>query len=180
MNMIEKKLESELIYKGHVVTLEKDKVECPNGMKSYREIIRHNGGAAILCITKNNEVMLIKQFRYAYNEVLYEIPAGKLEKGEEPLTAAIREFEEETGNKAKNIEYLGVIYPSCGYTDEKIFLYYVDEMEPSVTHFDEDEVIEVELVPFQKVLEMIMDGTIKDAKTICAIQSYYMKHLNKN
>ena len=84
MDMKEKRISGETIFEGHVVKLIKDKVLCPNGMESYREIVKHNGGAAILCINKNEEVLLIRQFRYAYDEVMYEIPAGKLEKGENP------------------------------------------------------------------------------------------------
>ena len=176
MNMRETKIDGEVLFDGVVVKLEKDRVLCPNGNTSYREIVRHNGGAAILCITPNNEVILEKQFRYAYDEVLYEIPAGKLEIGEDPYEAALRELEEETGKKASKLELLNIIYPTCGYSSEKIYLYLALDYVETKTSFDEDEVIITELVPFDKVLEMIDSGLIKDAKTICAITSYLIRY----
>ncbi len=177
MKMEEKKISGETIYKGKVVCLEKDKVLCPNGIESYREVIRHNGGAAILCITEKEEVLLIRQFRYAYNEILYEIPAGKLELNEDPYDAAKREFEEETGNKVEQLDYLGKIYPTCGYTSEIIYLYLAKDLIKSQTSFDDDELIEVEYMPLPKVKDMILSGEIKDAKTICAL-SYYLMGYN--
>ena len=123
MNMIEKKIDDEVIYDGKIIRVERDRVLCPNGKNSYREVVRHNGGAAILCITKDDRVLLERQFRYPYNEVIYEIPAGKLEKGEDPYQAALREFEEETGNHADSLEFLGSIYPTCGYSSEIIYIY---------------------------------------------------------
>ena len=176
MDMREKKIDGEVLFNGVVVKLEKDKVLCPNGNTSYREVIRHNGGAAILCVTPDEHIILEKQFRYAYDEVLYEIPAGKLEKDEDPYEAALRELEEETGKKASKLELLSVIYPTCGYSSEKIYLYLATDYVETQTSFDEDEVIVSELVPLSKALEMINDGTIKDAKTICAISTYMIRY----
>lgn len=176
MEMKEKKINGEVLYNGKVVKLEKDKVLCPNGKESYREVVRHNGGSAILCVTEENEILLIRQYRYPYDEVIYEIPAGKLEKGENPYDTAIREFEEETGNKATQLEYLGNIYPSCGYTSEVIYLYLATDFTPTHSSFDEDEVIEVEYISISKVKEMILNGKIKDAKTICALSYYLLKN----
>lgn len=178
MDMREKKLNSETIFEGKVVTLEKDKVLCPNGNESYREIIRHPGGAAILCITEKDEVILERQFRYAYDEVIYEIPAGKLEKGEDPYYAALREFEEETGNKTDKLESLGELYPTCGYSSEIIYLYLAKDFVKTETHLDEDEVIELEYVPLNEVKNMIADGRIKDAKTIASVMRYLIKYKN--
>ena len=175
MNTIEKKISGEVIYDGKVVRLEKDVVLCPNNNEAYREIVRHNGGAAVLCVTNDNKVILVKQFRYAYNEFLYEIPAGKLELNEDPLVAAEREFEEETGNKAQNIEFLNVIYPTCGYCDEKIYLYLVTDFKQTKTNLDEDEFVETYYIDLKDVYKMILNGEIKDAKTICAINSYILK-----
>lgn len=176
MNMKEEKISGEVLFKGKVVTLVKDKVLCPNGNESYREIVKHPGGAAILCITENNEILLEKQFRYAYDEVIYEIPAGKLEYGEDPYNAAIREFEEETGNKADSLIPLGKIYPTCGYSSEIIHLYLAKDYVKTKTHLDEDEVIETLLIPLDKVNEMIINGEIRDAKTICALYTYMAKY----
>ena len=103
---MEKFLNRKVIYDGKVVRLELDQVQCSNGLISDREIVRHHGGAGILCITPEDKVLLIRQFRYAYKEILYEIPAGKLEMKEDPLEAAKREFEEETGNHALDMTYL--------------------------------------------------------------------------
>ena len=175
MKMIEKRLSGETIFEGHVVKLVKDKVLCPNGNESFREIVRHNGGAAVLCINENEEILLVKQFRYAYDEVMYEIPAGKLEKNEDPLLAAKRELEEETGNKAESIDFLGAIYPTCRYSSEIIYLYLAKNCKKTQTHFDDDEVIESKFYKLDDVKNMILNGEIKDAKTICALSYYLMK-----
>lgn len=172
---MEKFIKRKIIYNGKILRLEKDEVECENGKLAYREIVRHNGGAAILCITEAQKVLLIKQYRYAYDETLYEIPAGKLETNEDPLEAAQREFEEETGNQALDISYLTTIYPTCGYSNEKIYLYLVTQFKKTKPHLDEDEVIEPIWINFNEVLSMIESGKIKDAKTICAIQAYLIK-----
>ena len=175
MKMIEKRLSGETIFEGHVVKLVKDKVLCPNGNESFREIVRHNGGAAVLCINENEEILLVKQFRYAYDEVMYEIPAGKLEKNEDPLLAAKRELEEETGNKAESLDFLGAIYHTCGYSSEIIYLYLAKNCKKTQTHFDDDEVIESKFYKLDDVKNMILNGEIKDAKTICALSYYLMR-----
>lgn len=176
MDMREKQLSREIIFEGKIIKVYKDKVECPNKEISYREVVSHNGGAAILCVTPDDEILLIKQFRYAYNDVIYEIPAGKLEKDENPYDAALRELEEETGNKALELEHLCDIYPTCGYSNEIIYLYLAKNCIKTHTHFDEDEFIETEYVPLNKVKEMILDGTLKDGKAICALQAYLLKY----
>lgn len=175
MKMKEKKIDGEVLYAGRVVRLERDRVLCPNGRESVREVVRHNGGAAILCLNAQEEVLLIRQFRYPYNEILLEIPAGKLEKNEDPYTAAVRELEEETGNRAAELEYLGKIYPTCGYSSEIIYLYLAKDYVFTETSFDEDECIEACFVPLSRVKEMILSGEIKDAKTICALSYYLMR-----
>lgn len=176
MDMREKKLKSDVIYDGKIVRLEKDTVLCPNGKEAFREVIRHNGGAAILYINDKDEVLLIKQFRYPYNEIIYEIPAGKLEKNENPYDAAMRELEEETGIKAKSLEHLIDIYPTCGYSSEIIYLYLAKDCTLTHTNFDPDEFIEIEYIPLNKVKEMILNGKLKDGKAICAISTYLMKY----
>ena len=176
MDMREKKITGEVVFDGKVVKVEKDKVLCPNGNESIREIVRHPGGAAILAITKDNEVILERQFRYAYDEVIYEIPAGKLEKGEDPYYAAIREFEEETGHKTDKLISLGELYPTCGYSSEIIYLYLAENFVKTQTHFDDDEIIELEYVPLEKVIKMIENNEIKDAKTIIAVTRYLIKN----
>ncbi len=178
MDMEEKKIDGIDIYKGKVIHVVKDNVLCPNGNKAIREIVKHNGGAAILCLNDKEEVLLERQYRYAYNEIIYEIPAGKLELNEEPYHAALRELEEETGLKAKELKKLGVIYPTCGYSTEKIFLYLAIDCIHTKTNFDEDEFIVSEFYPLNRVKDMIKDGTIKDAKTIAAICYYELNKEN--
>ena len=176
MDFKERRIDGDTIFEGHIFTVIKDKVICPNGNESFREIVKHNGGAAVLCVTNDDKIILIKQFRYAYDEVMYEIPAGKLEKDEDPKLAALREFEEETGNKARDIELLNVFYPTVGYCNEKIYIYLVKDFDVTQTHFDEDEIIETYYIDYDKALNMIYDGTIRDGKTIAAILTYHAKY----
>lgn len=179
MDMKEKKISGEVIYDGKILTLVKDKVICPNNEEAYREIVRHNGGAAILVVNEKNEVLLIRQFRYAYDEIIYEIPAGKLELNEDPYEAAKRELEEETGYKAEKLISLGVIYPTCGYSSEKIHLYLASGLSKGSLHLDDDEFIEPMFISLDKVKKMILNNEIKDAKTICAISNYLLMNDNK-
>lgn len=174
MDLKEKKLNSKLIYEGKVVTLYKDDVLCPNGNKSIREVVRHTKGACILCINDKNEVYVIKQYRYPYDDIIYELPAGKADEGEDPSITCVRELEEEAGLKALNIIPLGSMYPSCGYTDEIIYLYLCDKFVETKKHFDFDEALEGKFIPFEKLIEMIKNDTFKDAKGICAVARYMM------
>ena len=176
MEMKEKKIDGEEIYNGKVITVIRDRVKCPNDNIAYREVVKHNGGSAILCITEDKNVLLIKQFRYVYDEIIYEIPAGKLEKGEDPYDAALRELEEETGYKATSLEPLGIIYPTCGYSNEKIHLYLAKDIKPGIKHLDDDEFVEPSYISLEEVKKMILSNEIKDAKTICAISNYLLKY----
>lgn len=173
MNFEEKQIKSNLIYNGKVVKLYVDEVKCPNNNLSKREIIKHNGGVCILAIV-DNKVILEKQYRYAYDEVLYELPAGKLEENENPYDAAIREFEEETGYKANTLIDYGKMYPTCGYSNEIIHMYVAKDIVKTKRHLDEDEFIEIEYIELDKVIDMINKGVIKDAKTICLISKYIL------
>lgn len=169
MEFNEKTIEREYIYNGKIINLRKDKVEIPGGKESYREIVEHNGGVAIFAINEKKEVIMVRQFRKPFDEVLMEIPAGKLEKGENPLECGMRELEEETGFKAKNMELMNVIYPSPGFSNERLYIYFCDEMEKSTTNYDEDEIIQIDYIPYDKVVEMIYKNEISDAKTITGI-----------
>lgn len=173
MDFKEKQIKSDLIYNGKVVKLYVDDVKCPNNNLSKREIIKHNGGVCILAII-DNKVILEKQYRYAYDEVLYELPAGKLEKNENPYDAALREFEEETGYKANTLIDYGKMYPTCGYSNEIIYMYVAKDIIKTKRHLDEDEFIEIEYVNLEEVVDMINKGIIKDAKTICLISKYIL------
>lgn len=168
MDNIEKKLDSELIYDGKVIHVRKDKVLCPNGKESYREIVDHHGGVGVLAFL-DGKIALVKQYRYAYQEELYEMPAGKLEKDEDPLEGGRRELEEEVGYKTDNMVYLGRMYPSCGYTNEIIYLYKAENLRKTHTHLDEDEFVEVYWFSLEEIKKMVKSGQIVDAKTICAL-----------
>ena len=173
MDLKEKQVKSQLIFNGKVVKLYVDDVKCPNNNISKREIVKHNGGVCVLAIV-DNKVILEKQYRYAYDEVLYELPAGKLEENEDSYVAGLRELEEETGYKADKLINYGVMYPTCGYSNEIIYLYVASDLTKSERHLDEDEFIDLEYIELNKVVEMINQGIIKDAKTICLISKYLL------
>ena len=170
MKFFEQKLKSQTVYSGKVVTLEVDDVLLPNGNKGVRECVRHSGGAAVLLV-KDGKVLLVKQFRYPYGKEIYEIPAGKLNVGEDPLRAAERELEEETGFKANLVHALDV-YPSPGYTDEIIHIYFASDYKEGKVNPDEDEFIAYEFIDLDSVLKMIESGEICDSKTVAAVYKY--------
>lgn len=168
MQLFEKKMDGQLIYDGKILKLEKDKVVLSNGKESFREVVRHRGGAALLVIN-DGKVLLEKQFRYAYGEVIWEIPAGKLEEGEKPEFTAVRELEEEAGLIAEDVSLLCKIYPTPGYTDEIIYIYKVNKVSVGRINYDEDEMLDTVWFDLNKAYKMISDGEIKDAKTIIAL-----------
>lgn len=173
MDYVEKTVSKNYIYKGKILSLRKDAALTADDKPCIREIIEHSGGACVLYV-ENNNVLLVRQYRYAYGESLYEIPAGKLDKGEAPEIAAARELEEEAGIKAERLEKLFVIYPTPGYTDEKIYLYRAYNCQKTRAHLDEGEFLDVEYIPIETVKEMLKKGQIRDGKTIIALQAYLL------
>ena len=169
MELFEKKLSSRQVFDGVVVKLFVDEVELPNGEKSVREIVRHPGAVCVVPVDNDGNVIMVRQYRYAFSQVLLEIPAGKLEKDEEPLPAAMRELEEETGTVAGKMEYLGELYTTVAIFDEKIHMYLATDLTYKDAHPDQDEFLEVEKVPLDTLVKMVMDGEIKDSKTQVAI-----------
>lgn len=169
MELYEKKISSEQIFDGKVVKLFVDKVMLPDGKEAVREIVRHPGAVCVIPVTDNGEVIMVRQFRYAFDRVMLEIPAGKLEPGEDPLEAVKRELEEESGVTAKNIEYLGEIFTTVAIFDEKIHAYLATGLEFNASHPDDDEFLEVDRVPLSDLVKMVMDGKINDSKTQIAI-----------
>lgn len=169
MKFCEDTISSEYIYKGRVVTLRKDIVRLHDGSTSKREIIEHNGGVGIVAVNEKNEIILVRQYRKPYDEVIIEIPAGKLEKGEKPADCAVRELEEETGNIPEKLELLNIMYPSPGYTSEKIYIYFSKDLKTGKVHLDEGENVETVMVPVNEAVQMILDGKINDSKTIIGI-----------
>lgn len=174
MEFTEKTIESELIFDGKVVKLYKDKIELSTGQESFREVVKHSGGVVILA-KKEDKILLVKQFRYPMKEVLYELPAGKLEIGEDPFEAAKRELEEETGYCANKWTDLGYVYTSPGYSDEKLYLYEAEDLEFTHCHPDEGEIIQALEYKYDDVLKMIDNGEINDAKTLCALMRAQIK-----
>ena len=166
--MNEKTLNSQIVYDGKIITVRRDEVELANGRKSFREVVEHSGGVVIVAL-KGDSILFVKQFRYPIKEVITELPAGKLEKGEDPDAACERELEEETGYRAKHWTSLGYIYTSIGFCDEKLYIYLAQELEFIGEHPDDGEILENYEYKIKDVEEMIQNGKINDAKTICAI-----------
>ncbi len=170
MELFEKKLESELIFDGKVVHLYKDKVSLPDGKTSFREYVKHLGAVCVVPVTDQNEVLLVRQYRYAVGEALTEIPAGKLDFAEEdPLSAAVRELSEETGAMAKNITSLGIYYGSPAIMGEKIHMYLATGLSFKEQHLDEGEFLDVIKIPLDDAVKQVLDGTLRDGKTQSAI-----------
>ena len=168
MTFEEKTLKSEKIYEGTIINLRRDKVTAQGGT-SYREIIEHNGGAVIAALTEDKKLVMVRQYRKPADKVMLEVPAGKIDPGEMPLEAAVRELKEETGYTASKVEFLTEIYPSVGYSEERLYLYLCTGLTPGETCFDENEAIEIEEIDLDRLFKMAMSGELDDAKTIIAI-----------
>src|SRR5574344_1489375 len=180
MAYIEKTIKSELIYKGRVITVYKDEVQIEEkNINSTREVVIHNGGVCAVCKTKENKIKFVRQYRYPFKEVLLELPAGKIEKGEKPDETIIREVEEEVGAIPNNITYIGRMYCSPGFSSEIIYLYYVSDYNECETHFDPDEELDIYEYSYEEALQMIESGEIVDAKTICLLLRVRDYFINK-
>lgn len=169
MHLEEKTLESELKYDGKIVKLYRDKALLENGSEVFREVIKHPGGVCVVPLTENNEVIMVKQFRYPSGKVLTEIPAGKLEWQEDHFTCGKRELKEETGCTAEKYDYLGCLLPTPAYDTEVIHMYLARELTRAEQKLDEDEFLDVMKISFDKAIEMVMNGEITDAKTQLAL-----------
>ena len=165
MKLFEKTLQSETKFEGRIITVKLDDVELENGTQAKREIVCHNGGVCVAALTAQDEILLVRQFRYPYNEVRLELPAGKLEKGEDPFEAAKREQLEETGTAAEQYVSLGNLYPTPGYCGEIIRMWACRVTENREQHLDDDEFLEVERIPLKKAVEMVLSNEIPDSKT---------------
>ena len=175
MELTEKQIASELIYEGKIVTLYRDDVLLPNGNRGVREYIRHVGAVCVAPVTDDGKVVLERQFRYPFGDVLTEIPAGKLDgKDEDPEEAARRELREETGARAKELIFLGDYYPTCAYSDEVIHMYLALGISFGDRSLDEDEFLNVQLVPLEDAVRDVLNGTIKDGKSQTTLLKAYL------
>jgi ADP-ribose pyrophosphatase len=163
------------IYKGRVVTLNIDTVTLPNGVTVDLETIRHPGAAAVVPMKEDGTVVLIRQFRHAAGGFIYEIPAGKLNPGEDPLSCAARELEEEIGYRAATFSLLSSIFTAPGFADEVIHVYKATGLTQGRQQLDRDEVLDVIEMPLADAIRKIEDGTIRDAKTIVGLQAVYIR-----
>lgn len=175
MELKETMLESTQLYDGKIVKLYRDKVELPNGKEAFREVVRHPGGVIILPIDNDGNVRMVRQFRYPYGRAILEIPAGKLEFGEEPFSAAQRELSEEIGAEAGNWMELGKIFPTPGFCDEVQHLYLARDLTFGEVHPDEDEFLEQVKLPFAEAVAMAVDGRLQDSKTVAALLRAHLR-----
>ena len=166
LDLTEKTLQSHEVYSGRIIRVRNDEVLLPNGEHGWREVVDHPGGVGILAFDDQGRVALVRQFRYAVGQHLWEIPAGKREKGENPFVTAQRELNEEVGAAAARWTELGSIIASPGCYAEVLYLYMAEGLTFSRQHLDEDEFLDVVTMPFQQLVEQVMDGTITDAKTV--------------
>lgn len=169
MNLEEKTLTENYVFDGPLIKVRKDSALIPNGNVATRVVVEHPGGVCVVPLTDEDEVLFVQQFRYPYKEFLLEIPAGKRDPGEDPLTTGKRELSEETGFTAQNYVFLGTLYPTPGYCDEVIYMYLATDLTAGQTHPDEDEFVEVVKMPLSEAVQKILAGEITDAKTQTAI-----------
>ena len=169
MDYTEKSLRRVNTYQGVVVDVTADIVSLPNGATSVREVVHHPGGVCVAAVDEDGNVAMVRQFRYPFGKHLLELPAGKLEKGEEPFPAAQRELSEETGLEAGSWKSLGAIYVSPGISTETLYLYLATDLRQGQAHPDPNEFLDVERIPLTELLQMVSEGTIHDAKTVIGI-----------
>lgn len=174
--LYEKTLSSKPIFKGRVVELNVLDVELPNGEMSKREVINHPGAVAVIAMTKEGKLLLVRQFRKPLEQSIVEIPAGKLEKDEDPLECAKRELEEETGYKSLDLTYVTSFYTSPGFANEIIHIYFTDKLEKGCASLDDDEFVLVEEITLDEAIQLQKEKQIYDAKTVFAIQYLQLNH----
>lgn len=165
----ERGLTQEAAFRGHLVKVRVDTVALPNGETAQREIVEHPGAVAVIPVTAEGKIVLVRQFRYPINQITLELPAGKLELGEQPEITCMRELAEETGFKADHLEKLTEFVVAPGYTTERITLFKATGLSPTTAMLDEDEFVETVEVTFDEALAMVRDGRIFDAKTMIGL-----------
>lgn len=163
--MSEREISQETIYTGRIIDLKKYEVELQNGGTAVREVVVHHGGACVVALNEKNQLLMVKQFRFPGGEALWELPAGKLEQGEDPMAAAARELTEETGYSAEQLELMTKMLPTPAYCTEVIYIYRARGLAAGTQNLDEDEFLSVQWVPFAEALDMVQSGAVTDAKT---------------
>ena len=167
-------VKKESIYEGHILHVEKWTVTCPNGRQAPRELVLHKGAAAVIHVYPNGDTLLVRQYRVAADRITLEIPAGKLEKGEEAEICGRRELAEETGARAKKFVSLGRLYPSPGYCAEIIYMYAACGLSFGEQNLDEDEFLNVKRIKLEEAVNMVLENKITDAKTQAALLKLYL------
>lgn len=162
-------IETREIFRGRVLGLRVDTVRLGNGRTSTLEIVRHPGAVAVVALTGDGEVVLVRQYRYATGEWLLEVPAGKLDPGEDPESCARRELEEETGLVAGSLDQLGSVWTTPGFTNEKIWIFLARDLAPSRQRLEDDEVLTLERMPLARAVESALLGAIEDSKSVCSL-----------
>lgn len=175
MDLRETRISGEPIYNGAFVTIAKDTVRLPNGNESSRVVIRHPGAACVLAVTDEDEVVFVRQWRYATDQALLELPAGKLDAGEDPAVCALRELAEETPYAAERVELMSVFYTAPGFCDEKMYVYRAYNVSKTSTlQPDADELVETVLMSREEVKSALKNNEIQDAKTLVALQQWLL------
>lgn len=169
MELKEEMVSQERVYDGIIVNVRRDKARLIDGRITNREVVEHPGGVAVFAMDEEDRVIMVRQFRYPVGEVVLELPAGKLEPGEDPRDSGLRELEEETGLQPKVFESMGVSYSSPGIFAEKIYLYFAKDLVQGPTHPDDGEYLEIVRIPYAELLDMAAKGEIKDGKTLAGI-----------
>lgn len=171
----EKTIQSKEIFDGKVIHVSVDQVRLPNGETSIRELVKHQGAVAVVAVTDDQRFLMVEQYRKPLEKLLVEIPAGKLEPGEEPEYTALRELEEETGFTTKHLEYVTSFYTTPGFCDELIYLYFTNKLIPLEVEkaLDEDEFLECQSYSMEELDQLVKDQRIHDLKTMYALQ--YLK-----
>lgn len=169
MNFEEKTIRREEIFCGKIINVHRDIIELPNGKQSFREVVEHPGGVMIAPLKEDGSLVFVRQFRYPFHKNILELPAGKLEKGENPKEAGIRELTEEVGATAKNVVPIGQIYPTPAYCSEIIYLFCATGLTFGKQHLDDGEFLEMVEIPLEKAFEMVINNEISDAKTVAGV-----------
>ncbi len=169
MHLDEKTINSDVIYEGVIFTITHDTVELENGKTAIRDVLLHHGGVCVIPVTDNNEIFLVKQFRYPFRTTTREVPAGKLEKGENHAECGRRELLEETGCICDEYIYLGEMLPTPAYNSEITYMYMAKGLHFEKQNLDPDEFLDVEKIPLAEAVQLVMDGKIRDGKTQIAI-----------